>query len=681
MSRVLCIKESFLTFLSILSFLILIYQPVRSQKRQWMPDDRLINPCGVQNFGHGRIDVGDIDGDSWLDLVVLDSMGLRMYRNLGSTDPIRFERRPDWEFDPQQDPSYEEIPALADLNSDGRVDFILPDSKHSALRYWQNTGSVSSQFWTRCDSVLRPLLSRNWISFADMDNDGDEDAFTEMNHRLKCYRNLGEKHKSHWCADSLIAMRPISTNMFCGNVRFADYDHDGRDDIFESIAWGFTETIVKVGRNISSVDSLQWKFPYYGEALAESWVSSLAVGDINQDGRLELLTGHATPFLFVWSCDFGEQKSSFTQIGNLGFPFGWCESGLTLNLRQDGSGEIITVHREKPTDYEPQFLGFKTFLLQNSLWRSVPCYYPVFQVNHCFLGNPTLHQFDWEGDGETDYVLGAEMLVYRTGAIDSTTLVHLRNNEWQSGLFTGFQRDSLFQDPSLIDINSDGRLDLFLQQRSCYCFYENIGTLADPKWQKRPQWSANLCQTLQHYRAALGDLTGDGLLDIVFGEKDGSLSCFENTGSKTQPQWQQVDGGFAHVSVTAHAIPALIDLDFDHDLDLIVGDHLGRFFAYRNDFTSTVKMKSGSRAYSALRNYPNPFNPQTTIEFTLCKPQNVTVTVYDLLGRKVDVLMAERKAAGVYVQRWPMDCLAGGIYFIHLQSDEFSQTIKAVLIK
>ena len=93
------------TILLLLSLLFLIFTPAIAQEWQWVRDDLLINPSGVQSFGSARIDLGDIDGDSWLDLVVLDSVGMRLYRNRGLNSLISFERRPDWEFDLKPDSS------------------------------------------------------------------------------------------------------------------------------------------------------------------------------------------------------------------------------------------------------------------------------------------------------------------------------------------------------------------------------------------------------------------------------------------------------------------------------------------------------------------------------------------------------------------------------------------------
>ncbi|MXZ04602.1 MAG: T9SS type A sorting domain-containing protein, partial [Rhodothermaceae bacterium] len=80
-------------------------------------------------------------------------------------------------------------------------------------------------------------------------------------------------------------------------------------------------------------------------------------------------------------------------------------------------------------------------------------------------------------------------------------------------------------------------------------------------------------------------------------------------------------------------------------------------------------------------NYPNPFNPTTTINYALPEASNVTVTVLDLLGRRVAVLVDEQQAKGRYSVRFDASRLASGIYFYQMRAEGFVQTRKMMLIK
>ncbi len=85
--------------------------------------------------------------------------------------------------------------------------------------------------------------------------------------------------------------------------------------------------------------------------------------------------------------------------------------------------------------------------------------------------------------------------------------------------------------------------------------------------------------------------------------------------------------------------------------------------------------------YILEQNYPNPFNPQTTIGFALPKPEQVSLIVYDALGRKVATLVNERREAGRYEVRFDGSRLASGVYFYQLKAGTFTQTAKMVLVK
>ncbi len=81
------------------------------------------------------------------------------------------------------------------------------------------------------------------------------------------------------------------------------------------------------------------------------------------------------------------------------------------------------------------------------------------------------------------------------------------------------------------------------------------------------------------------------------------------------------------------------------------------------------------------QNYPNPFNPSTTINYSL--PQNtfVTLKVYNSLGQELETLVNEEKSVGNYSVRFDGSRFASGIYFYRLQTENFSQTRKLLLLK
>ncbi|MBI5471752.1 MAG: immunoglobulin domain-containing protein, partial [Ignavibacteriae bacterium] len=87
------------------------------------------------------------------------------------------------------------------------------------------------------------------------------------------------------------------------------------------------------------------------------------------------------------------------------------------------------------------------------------------------------------------------------------------------------------------------------------------------------------------------------------------------------------------------------------------------------------------KEFALYQNYPNPFNPSTTIKFDLPKDENVTLTLYNMIGQQVATLVNERKTAGSYSINWNAQNFATGVYIYRFKAGNFVQTRKLVLVK
>jgi hypothetical protein len=82
-----------------------------------------------------------------------------------------------------------------------------------------------------------------------------------------------------------------------------------------------------------------------------------------------------------------------------------------------------------------------------------------------------------------------------------------------------------------------------------------------------------------------------------------------------------------------------------------------------------------------LANYPNPFNPSTTIQYRLSSDSNVKIDVFNSVGRKVATILDQQQQAGEYDITFNADNFSSGIYFYRLQTSDFVRTRSMVLIK
>ena len=146
-------------------------------------------------------------------------------------------------------------------------------------------------------------------------------------------------------------------------------------------------------------------------------------------------------------------------------------------------------------------------------------------------------------------------------------------------------------------------------------------------------------------------------------------------------------------------------LEKDKPVDIIVAyvvgrgtDHLNSItkakeiaefthFFYQNNFDENVvsvediNISSIPNDYNLFQNFPNPFNPATTIEFSVPKPDKVKLIVFDLLGREVEILVNEEKPQGNYKVTFNASSFPSGVYFYQLITEHYSDTKKMIYLK
>lgn len=90
---------------------------------------------------------------------------------------------------------------------------------------------------------------------------------------------------------------------------------------------------------------------------------------------------------------------------------------------------------------------------------------------------------------------------------------------------------------------------------------------------------------------------------------------------------------------------------------------------------------SSSESYFSAKNTPNPFNPVTTISYTLPNSTNVSITIYDRLGRQVEVLVDQNQDAGEHSVEFNASNYPSGIYFYRIKTPEKTEVRKMLLSK
>lgn len=245
--------------------------------------------------------------------------------------------------------------------------------------------------------------------------------------------------------------------------------------------------------------------------------------------------------------------------------------------------------------------------------------------------------------------------------------------------------------PVVVDWNNDGKKDLVVGDDDGYVrLYLNSGTNKDPKFASFTYIKMNSTNLKTSYSASpeVCDLDGDGNKDLVISDYSGYVYFYRNTSTDGNPtfttQERLMAGNNYMHSNSSYARIDVVDWDEDEDLDILVGE----FDAYVNLFLNTSNPSAIAEPptetpgeFSLSQNYPNPFNSSTMIYYRLPQPTQVNLSIFNLSGQVVAVLVNEQKLAGVHVATWEASGVSSGIYLINLTTDRFSETRKCVIQK
>lgn len=142
--------------------------------------------------------------------------------------------------------------------------------------------------------------------------------------------------------------------------------------------------------------------------------------------------------------------------------------------------------------------------------------------------------------------------------------------------------------------------------------------------------------------------------------------------------------------------PQLVDVDLDGRDEILFGTEYcqtsGAGGVYCFDFDVAVGVHdtqdslSLPETYGLQQNFPNPFNPTTTIEYSVKERSHVTLTIYNALGQQVHILVDEVKEPGTHSVEWngtgaQGDPLSTGVYFYAIRTESGEATRKMLLLK
>jgi len=146
--------------------------------------------------------------------------------------------------------------------------------------------------------------------------------------------------------------------------------------------------------------------------------------------------------------------------------------------------------------------------------------------------------------------------------------------------------------------------------------------------------------------------------------------------------WYTDDGGQTWTQVESGTDVDLNRIVFvdDGSIGYIFGED-NTLLKHNNNDNSIKDYISPPLQFSLSQNYPNPFNAITTIGYVLPQNSNVRLSIYDITGRLLETLVDQSQIIGYYQVGWNASIYSSGVYIYKIQTDEFQQIKKMLLIK
>ena len=479
-----------------------------------------------------------------------------------------------------------------------------------------------------------------------------------------------------------------------------DLDNDGVQEIVVGSLDSMLHVITLDGHEMAG-------FPFQAD---DKITSAPAVGDVDNEGSLEIVFASYSGGIYVVEADGTGALVSQAVDNILGTP-------AIDDLDGDGDMEIVTA-------------GFGYDLIAIHHDGSALSGFPIIIEGERMEGAAGIADID--GDGSKDIIVGTK-----------GDFLHVFDASGNS--LAGFPIDvgsDIKTPPVITDLTGDGTLEIITGQRSGIVYaltrsgavlwthqlaavpiltapavfdynqdglMETVYVLPDGRvsvldhggnmldgW---PQTLATTCYS----SPIIADIDGDDIPEIILGEDLNNLYAFHIDGTLL-PNYPIAQGSRVHCAAT------IADLDLDGNMEIIVGTDAGlsvvdmpedsqvgpnwytsrgnyqRTGYFPNYIPSSIEPAIIPGVLTLSQNFPNPFNPTTSIEFGIPEASQTSLSIFDVRGHEVTRLIDGNLAPGNYSLLWSSldqggNSVAAGIYFARIQTATGEQVIKMTLLK
>jgi len=470
-------------------------------------------------------------------------------------------------------------PYFVDIDNDGDTDLFVGGYYNSStsyylLQFFENTGTKTAPVYVKKINSLTNAVNNIYtsnsapISFADLDKDGDLDAFLGIYNSIIYYRNDSGSFTS-------LTSKPDQTGPWNPSTGLGNPFYDINDN-----------------------------GPYNGN------YANISFADIDNDGDLDVTVGYEIYFYY-----FNDEQQVLFAYQNSGTGILTIQEGLNspldgIDLGSESNASLVDIDVDGDQD---------VFISGSSTYTNCPdgCFTYAVQSNQLFKNQNGLLSditgteediysgitfpskskplvVDLNADGLLDMVVPFTNIEGDYGDIINSQVNFYKNIAGVLTLQTGAENPFNFINEPLKevrvefgDLDADGLIDMLVgTTESKLVAFKNTGTAGQPVFTLEATWNTGFTQNLiGNSSPKLLDIDNDGDLDIVVG-KYNFIWYYENTGNSSVPAFaarnDTSNGNPFKGIVLLRPVPNFIDLDGDGDKDMIVGDAFGQFSYFEN---------------------------------------------------------------------------------------------------
>jgi hypothetical protein len=519
-------------------------------------------------------------------------------------------------------------PQLVDIDGDGDLDLFLQKYR-GELMFFENTGTPTAPRFTWRTSNWMGLDVGEWARFHDMDGDGDLDLFMELPSSYVRYaENVGTPREPRFeiTADS-VRLRdgralfadaqniPFlvdvncngRTDLFLGRIdgtvsRYEAVGFDQGSPVFELVAERFENIEIVAAFGIPGgplppgLDPLGGgERPGEGERPTLHGANSMAFADIDGDGAPDLLWGDFFEPGLLLIENVGSCAQPNLDVEPVPVPAEprIATSGYNAPALGDldGDGHLDLLVGVLGGAYNANRTSVDNLLHYRGTPEGVfELVTPRF-IHGLDLGSESVPALgDLDGDGDLDLLVGSKLDPETSAAPPLHWYENTGTPREPRFVYRGALDEVAHMNgaPILVDFRGDGNPDLLLGTFNQQVrHYRNEGTPERPRFVESSDEPLVRLPRGSYSAPAAGDLSGNGLLDLVVGESSGEINYFRNVGTREVPRFELVTEQLGGIDVGSRSSPFLVDADGDGLLDLLVGEESGRLYFFRNVGTRT----------------------------------------------------------------------------------------------